>query len=421
MSAHKPPGKPVHTVYGAPETLAITGSSVRSTAGLDDSYKDTNDQPIDPRQFLAPPTVPGDLGRLAQYRILKVLGHGGMGMVFLAEDTKLLRMTAVKIMLPSHSDSSKAKDRFLREAQLAARVRHDNVVTIFQVGEENGVPFIAMELLKGFSLDAYLVKKGELGLGQAVRIAREVVDGLKAAHAVGLIHRDIKPPNIWLESPKGRVKLLDFGLAREEKADGLMSKTGAVIGTPKYMSPEQANGEKVDLRSDLYSLGVLLYRLCCGCEPFHGETMMSLRKAVMFDNPAPVRSLNPSVPIALEQLIVRLLAKKPADRPQSTDEVAQVLISLRTPSPSASPAPHTPRSGSVAISATTNVEESSEESAPAPRHKIQPVVSQPEPDDSAAMATEPPRRRWSIFVAIGFVLGLLLIGFIIALPMIFNN
>ena len=164
--------------------------------------------------FLSPPQADDELGRLGKYRILKVLGHGGMGVVYQAEDPKLKRKVALKAMLPTLAASASAGQRFLREAQAMAAVKHDHVVTIHQVDEERGVPFLAMEFLKGEPLDERLNREQKLPLAEVLRIGREIAEGLDAAHTTGLIHRDIKPGNIWLEAPAARVKILDFGLAR---------------------------------------------------------------------------------------------------------------------------------------------------------------------------------------------------------------
>ena len=286
---------------------------------------------IDLQAFLAPPQGDGELGRLERYRILKELGRGGMGMVLLAEDSQLRRLVAIKIMLPRNAKDSQARERFLREARSAARIHHDNVVTIHQVDESNGIPFIAMEFLKGTPLNQYLQKKGELSIAQAVSIGHEIAEGLQAAHAEGLIHRDIKPANIWLEAPKGRVKILDFGLAREERDETHLTHSGAVVGTPSHMSPEQARGKPLDLRSDLFSLGVVLYRLCTGQQPFTGPNTMAVLTSLAVDTPTPPRQLNPNVPVDLEQLIHRLLAKDRDQRPPSAEEVAKALAALDNP------------------------------------------------------------------------------------------
>jgi eukaryotic-like serine/threonine-protein kinase len=286
---------------------------------------------IEELPFLSPSQAPDELGRLGHYRVLKKLGRGGMGQVLLAEDTQLLRRVALKVMLPIFAADASAKDRFLREARAAAAVHHDHVVTIYQVGEENDVPFIAMQHLHGLPLDVYLRKVGDPGLPHALRIGREIAEGLAAAHAQGLIHRDIKPANIWLEAPAGRVKLLDFGLARQANTNVDLTGPGAPVGTPAYMSPEQARGERVDARADLFSLGCVLYRLCSGHPPFRGKTLTAVLTSLAVDNPPPVRKLNPAVPPALGTLIGRLLAKDPAARPQTAREVVQALRDIERP------------------------------------------------------------------------------------------
>ena len=321
--------KPSHADESAPtqspsNLVFETGSSVASDTN---SYRSGEDEAgeIDVRSLLAPPQSEGELGRLERYRVLKELGRGGMGMVLLAEDSLLLRMAAIKIMLPRYARDPSARERFLREARAAAKINHDNVVRIHQVGEERGIPFIAMEFLKGEPLDQYLKSKGEMSVTQAVRIGREIAEGLHAAHAEGLVHRDIKPANIWLEAPKGRVKILDFGLAREQKDDIHLTKSGAIVGTPACMSPEQAHGQAVDARTDLWSLGVLLYRLCTGRQPFNGPTTMAVLMALGLETPEPVRQRNPQVPVALESLIHRLLSKDASQRPHSAQDVVEAL------------------------------------------------------------------------------------------------
>jgi serine/threonine protein kinase len=275
-------------------------------------------------------TAPGMPDRLGPYRLLKALGNGGMGIVFLAEDTQLGRRAAVKVMRPEvTSCDPRSYERFLREARAAAAVRHDNVVTVYQVGEENGVPYLAMELLRGTSLAAYLNANPPPTVASATRLGREVAEGLAAAHAKGLVHRDIKPGNIWLEAPNGRVKVLDFGLARpadpEPHGPDALTGSGLVVGTPGYMSPEQARGEPLDERTDLFSLGVVLYLLCTGRQPFAGPTATAVLTALAVDRQAPARELNPKVPEALSDLIDKLLEKKPADRPASAREAGKAL------------------------------------------------------------------------------------------------
>ncbi len=275
-----------------------------------------------------PPAAAGEVGTLGPYRILKELGNGGMGAVYLALDTRLNRKLALKVMLPMFAADRDAKERLLREARAAAGISHDNVVTVFEADVRDGVPYITMQFLQGYPLDEYLKTKGVPPLPHVIRIAREAALGLAAAHAMGLVHRDIKPANLWLEAPNGRVKVLDFGLAKPVGSESELTKSGAVVGTPAYMSPEQARGLKVDHRTDLFSLGAVLYRLCTGKNPFVGEHVMAVLAAVLTDDPAPVRGLNPNVPESLAQLIDQMLAKKPEDRPQTAAEVAKRLRAI---------------------------------------------------------------------------------------------
>jgi serine/threonine protein kinase len=272
-----------------------------------------------------PPAAPGEVGSLGPYRLVKELGKGGMGAVYLAIDARLGRKLALKVMLPEFAADHDAKERFLREARAAAMITHDNVVTVYEADEREGVPYIAMQFLKGYPLDQFLKEKGAPALPHVIRIAREAALGLSAAHEIGLVHRDIKPGNLWLEAPNGRVKVLDFGLAKPIESDTEVTKSGAVVGTPAYMSPEQARGEKVDHRTDLFSLGGMLYRLCTGKTPFAGPNVTAVLIALGSDEPTPVRELNPSVPKALAELIHQLLAKKPEQRPQTATEVAKRL------------------------------------------------------------------------------------------------
>jgi hypothetical protein len=270
----------------------------------------------------------GELGRLAHYRVLRPLGAGGMGVVLQAEDVRLHRPVALKVMLPRPDESVAARQRFLREARAAAALKHDHVVTIYHVGEDRGTPFLAMELLEGESLAARLRREGRLPPAEVVRIGREVAEGLAAAHARGLIHRDIKPGNLWLEAPKGRVKILDFGLVQAAGEDARLTKSGAVVGTPLYMPPEQARGQPTDGRSDLFSLGGVLYRACTGRRPFPGQDTMSVLMALATVQPTAPHDLCPEVPPALSALIMRLLAKEPGDRPATARAVADALAAL---------------------------------------------------------------------------------------------
>jgi serine/threonine protein kinase/TusA-related sulfurtransferase len=308
-----------------------------------------------PPGLLDPPRGEGEMGWLGEYRILRPLGVGGMGIVFVAEDSRLKRPVALKVMKPAQASSPDAGKMFLREAQAAAALRHERVVTIYNVGEAGGILYLAMELLRGESLEDRLKREARLSIAAIVRIGRETAEGLAAAHDQGLMHRDIKPANIWLERkdergrmkdekarqlPAGssfilhpssfRVKILDFGLARPEEGDARLTQTGVAVGTPHYMAPEQAAGEKVDHRCDLFGLGCVLYRLATGNTPFQGANVRAVLKSVMFDNPQPPRELAPDLPLPLADLIVRLLAKEPGDRPQSAAEVVDALSAIES-------------------------------------------------------------------------------------------
>jgi hypothetical protein len=280
--------------------------------------------------ILRPPQAPGELGRLASFRVLGVLGRGGMGLVLRAEDVQLCRQVALKIIRPERAADPSHRDRFLREARAAAALHHDHVMPIHQVGEDNGVLFLAMPLLAGQTLEDRL-RRGRLPLAEVVRIGWETAEGLAAAHAAGVIHRDIKPANIWLDATSGgRVRLLDFGLARLAQAadEQNLTQSGAIAGTPGYLSPEQGRGEKVDGRADLFSLGVVLYRLCTGELPFRGPDTMSTLTAIALHDPSPPHVVNPTVPSALSDLVMRLLAKDPARRPASAREAADARAAL---------------------------------------------------------------------------------------------
>ena len=275
---------------------------------------------------LAPPQAADEIGRLGGYRVLKMLGAGGMGMVYHAEDVHLQRSVALKVMKAEVAKNSANRERFLREARAAAKLKSDHVVNIHQVGEDNQVVFLAMEYLEGLSLDDWLKKGRKPTMAQAARIGRQIALGLADAHTCGLIHRDIKPANIWLDNRhQGRAKLLDFGLARGDKEDVQLTQSGAIVGTPAYMAPEQARGEKVDHRVDLFSLGVVLYRLTTGHLPFQGDNTMSILTSLALDTPKPPRDINADISPRMATLIERLLTKDREQRPATAKAVADEL------------------------------------------------------------------------------------------------
>jgi ABC-type branched-subunit amino acid transport system substrate-binding protein len=311
--------------------------------------------PAERFSFLSPPHEPDELGWLGPYRVLKVLGRGGMGVVFEAEDSHLQRRVALKVMRPDEARDREPRIRFLREARLAASVRSDHVVAIHQVGQCNEVPFLATELLQGETLATWLQRGARASPGQVLDLALQLTRGLAAAHEKGLIHRDIKPANVWLEAPSGRVKVLDFGLARPQKDLVHLTQTGMVMGTPAYMAPEQAEGGQIDARADLFSLGCVLYEVATGVQPFDGSGSFAILQALALRDPRPPHELAPALPRELSALILRLLAKKPAGRPASASAVVEELeaiaaahpevrlTSLSGPQPKAAPAPSGPR------------------------------------------------------------------------------
>lgn len=274
--------------------------------------------------FLTPADAPGALGRIDQYEVVEVLGCGGMGIVFKASDTRLNRIVAIKMLAPVLASSPAARQRFIREAQAAAGIRDDHVVTIHGVGETEGLPFLVMEYVAGDSLQQRIDRDGPLPLKEILRIGAQTAAGLAAAHAQGLVHRDVKPANILLQDDVERVKITDFGLARTVD-DVSLTQTGAVAGTPQYMSPEQAGGETVDHRTDLFSLGSVLYAMCTGHAPFRASTAMGMLRRVCEDQPESVHSSNSGIPNWLVAIVDTLHRKNPQERFDSATRVAELL------------------------------------------------------------------------------------------------
>jgi serine/threonine protein kinase len=284
-------------------------------------------KPVQPvTTMLSPPLGLGEIGRLGGYRVLEVVGSGGMGVVFRAEDPLLQREVALKAMLPTIAASETARQRFLREARNLAAIQHDRIVPIYQVGEENGTPWLAMPFLRGETLETR-VRRGPLPVVDVLRIGAEIAEGLGAIHECGMVHRDIKPANVWLEGPAARVKLLDFGVARSG-ADVSLTLDGALVGSPAFMSPEQAMRKPVDHRADLFALGVVLYQMATGHLPFEGEDALAVLLAITSAEPEPITRHVPELPPRLEQLVQRLLAKAPEGRPASATEAGGELERL---------------------------------------------------------------------------------------------
>ncbi len=294
---------------------------------LDDESPKAFESPphsIESLHFLAPSDWPDSMGRLGTYEIKGILGRGGMGIVLKAFDPALNRNVAVKVLSASLATTGAARARFLREARAAAAVVHEHVVGVFAVAEAAGLPFLVMEYVSGRSLQDRLDRDGPLSVTEVLRIGMQTAAGLAAAHAQGLVHRDVKPANILLENGVERVRLTDFGLARAV-ADASMSHSGLVAGTPYYMAPEQARGETTDHRADLFSLGSTLYAICAGHPPFRAETPLAVLRRVCDDSPRPLREINPEIPPWIESLIARLMAKDRSQRYQTADEAFDVL------------------------------------------------------------------------------------------------
>ena len=272
------------------------------------------------------------------HRVIKLLGRGGMGRVYLGHDDTLERDVAIKTMLPCKADDPAARQRFLRESRLAAKVEHENVVTIYQVGEHpmpgftHGLPFFVMQRLSGASLASLRQELGRLPVPEALRIARETASGLHAAHVQGLIHRDIKPENIFLEGPGRRVKIIDFGLASDLGTDDVrLTVDGAIVGTPAYMAPERMSKvSEVDFKADVFGLGVILYEMIAGQFPFEGDSIVTILTSIARGEPTPLTDCVPDVPADVARLVMRMMAREKADRPASCEAIAKEIAAIET-------------------------------------------------------------------------------------------
>jgi eukaryotic-like serine/threonine-protein kinase len=255
---------------------------------------------------------------LDRYEVGRLLGAGGMAEVFEGRDRLLARRVAIKVPLAQYAHDPEFAQRFRREAQAAASLSHPGVVAVYDTGSENGTHFIVMEYVEGRTLKDVIRAEAPLYPDRAAEIAADVCSALGAAHARGLVHRDVKPANIML-MPDGRVKLMDLGIARAGAGEAL-TQTAAMLGTAQYVSPEQAQGQTVDYRSDLYSLGCCLYEMLTGTVPFRGATPVAIAYRHVREDPAPPRLLNPDVPASLEAVCLKAMAKRPDDRYQTAAE-----------------------------------------------------------------------------------------------------
>lgn len=267
------------------------------------------------------------LGRIGRYEIERMIGSGGMGVVLKGFDTELHRVVAIKVLKSHLAHNGAARRRFAREAQSAAAVVHEHVIPIHDVLTDGDTPYLVMQYVPGQSLQARVDERGPLEAKEVLRIARQAAAGLAAAHAQGVVHRDVKPANILLEESVERVLISDFGLARTVD-DATLTRTGVVAGTPHYMSPEQASGLPVDHRSDLFSLGSSVYFMCTGRPPFRAEHALAILNRICKDEHRPVDEVNSDVPAELADVVDRLLSKNPADRFHDAHEVERTLEAI---------------------------------------------------------------------------------------------
>lgn len=304
-------------------TVAADAKPGSATKAAEEAGRDFSDE-LD-LAFLLPPIKPDSLGRIGGYDVLEPLGRGGMGIVFKAFDDSLHRMVAVKVLTPELASSPKARRRFTREARAAAAINHPNVITIHAVDEQNGMPYLVMEYVSGLSLRERIRMQPPLEPIEIVRIGLQIAQGLAAAHSQGVIHRDIKPSNVMLEDGIERVKIADFGLARAAMDLNDITSLGNAVGTPPYIAPEQISGGAADERSDLFSLGCVLYAMVTGHSPFRGRYPLEVIRKVADHHPPPLDELDPRIPPALSNVVQRLLAKDPGDRYSTAKELAGIL------------------------------------------------------------------------------------------------
>lgn len=300
-----------------------TGSHLpRRDSSTEAEPKDTTTAKL--LDLLGPTDDPNMLGRIGPYEIVGVLGQGGMGAVFKGFDRSLNRFVAIKMLLPHLAASGAARKRFAREGQAVAAVVDDHVMAIYCVDEWQGVPYLVMTYSRGVSLQKRLSENGPLDVREILRIGMQAARGLAAAHAQGIVHRDIKPGNIFLDRSVERVQLMDFGLARAVD-DASLTRSGTLAGTPQYMSPEQARAETVDHRSDLFSLGSVMYAMCTGHAPFRADSSYGVLRLITDNEPRPIREINPDIPEWLCTIIKKLMAKQAGERFDSAQKVAKLL------------------------------------------------------------------------------------------------
>ena len=343
-----------------------------------------------------------------RYRIQRKLGAGGMADVYLAEDQELGRRVAIKILNSRHGNDDQFIERFRREAKNAAALNHPNIVSIYDRGEAEDTYYIAMEFLDGRTLKELIVGRGAAPINVAIEYARQILSALRFAHRHGIVHRDIKPHNVLVDGD-GRVKVTDFGIARAGTSQ--MTETGSIVGTAQYLSPEQARGGEVDPRSDLYSLGVVLYELLTGKTPFEGETPVEIAMKHLSNTPQPPSKLRPDVPPELDMVVMRALAKNPNDRYQSADEMEgdldRVARGARVAPATVDTATQVMRTAAVVAAADAT---QATMIAPPPATSSVPPPTMIEDED---FDTGRDRPFWPWLVAAGFVIAALVAGFFV--------
>ena len=267
--------------------------------------------------------------QIGRYEILEELGYGGMATVYKAHDPQISRTLAIKVLRPERCRDAEYRRRFLREAKAVGTLSHPNIVTIYDIGEADNTPYIAMEMLEGVSLDKLMKSDYKPSMIEILEWSIQLVNALEYAHQRGIIHRDIKPSNIVLSKDKSTVKITDFGIAHFDETDVTQhTQLGEVLGTPQYMSPEQVLGKPADARSDLFSVGVIMYQLLTGQKPFQADTLATLLFQIATENPEPIGQVAPALPGSLKQTVDKLLKKKPEKRFQSGAELKHALVRI---------------------------------------------------------------------------------------------
>ena len=319
--------------------LTFIGSEAKLDSGHSQgTATDADDANGEELTFLEPSDDPEYIGRLQHFQVSRVIGRGGMGVVLGAFDPDLHRSVAIKVLNAKYQNNKAERERFCREGRAAASISHEHVVPMHQVAglKDSEIAFLVMQLIDGETLETRIEEQAPMPPGDVARIGMQIAAGLSAAHSNGLVHRDIKPGNILIERSTGRVKITDFGLARIDD-EVRITQTGVLMGTVLYMSPEQALGGAVDERSDLFSLGAVMYEMATGKCPFRAPTAVGVMKQIMDENPPTPRAMNSKIGKPTSDLIMRMISKKPADRPESAAVVAHALARIVTTFESVSP------------------------------------------------------------------------------------